>query len=589
MVSIGDDLLDGYGATSSWLKANVKWIEDIAEFYRERAAIEREHAAKLSALTAKHFSKKAAHVASISVGEKPAKTPGSLESASATAWTEVLNQTEEIAKDHKELADQLAVQIADQLSGVRQRCENLQSYYSEFHGHIEEDRDSAYNAVKRGKPAYDDACQSMEHARTKNKKVEQKENDMYNAKSSYLIAINVANRMKDKFYHDDLPEVLDGMQLLAEARTCQMNRILKMACDTETSHLNHRISCLKKAHDVVAKNARGLDTAMFIDHNKVPWQDPTDFYFQPSPIWHDDDTFKTDENGLKYLRGRLATAEEGAEKAGDVSEAALSKFEAAKSELGKLDLESMSGTALSPLLNNFARCLQDLIRSETKRLSFEVEIETIEAATAGCDLSGVPITRTKTKRTVFGKKKEVVEVIRPITNRDGNRLGLRSLLSRTAKHLVVSGPGVKVLYDFEAEGPGEITVLAGEKLPLLEPDNGSGWVKVRSGLDTGIVPSSYVEVFNNARGGLDPFSDMASKNSNEGAGAGAAPPAPPPSRGKASSTTMTALYDFDGADLSQLSIRAGDQITVIEADPGNGWTTGELNGQRGIFPTNYAN
>lgn len=589
MVSIGDDLLDGYSATSSWLKANVKWIEDIAEFYRERAAIEREHAAKLSALTAKHFSKKAAHVASISVGEKPAKTPGSLESASATAWNEVLNQTEEIAKDHKELGDKLAVQIADQLSGVRQRCESLQSYYSEFYGHIEEDRDSTYSAVKRGKSAYDEACQSMEHARTKNKKVEQKENDMYNSKSSYLIAINVANRMKDKFYHDDLPEMLDGMQLLAEARTCQANRILKMACETETSHLNRRIKCLKTAHDVVAKNSRGLDSAMFIDHNKVPWQDPTDFYFQPSPIWHDDDTFKTDDNGLKYLRGRLATAEEGAEKAGDASEAALAKFEAAKAEMGSLDLESMSGTALSPLLNNFARSLQELVRSETKRLSFEVEIETIEAATAGCDLSGVPITRTKTKRTVFGKKKEVVEVVRPITNHDGNRLGLRSLLNRTAKHMVVNGPAVKVLYDFQAEGPGEITVLAGDKLPLVEPDDGSGWVKVRSGLDTGIVPSTYVEVLSSGRGGQGTFGDTASMASSEVAGAGTAPPAPPPSRGTTSTKTLTALYDFDGADLSQLSIRAGDKITVVEADPGNGWTTGELHGKKGIFPTNYAN
>lgn len=594
MVSIGDDLLDGYSATSSWLRCNIKWIDDMTDFYRERAAIEREHAAKLSALAAKHFSKKAAHVSAISVGEKPARTPGSLESASSTAWTEVLNQTEEIAKDHKELADQLAVQIGDQLSGIKQRCENLQTYYSDFHSKIEEDREAAYTAVKRGKSAYDDACQSMEHARTKNKKVEQKEHDMYNSKGSYLIAINVANRIKDKFYHDDMPEMLDGIQLLAEARTAQVNRVLKLACETESRHLNHRIDCLKAADAIVDKNTRGLDTAMFVEHNKIPWQDPTDFYFQPSPIWHDDDTFKTDDNGLQYLRGRLATAEEGAEKCSDTSEAAHAKFQKAKKDLDELDLESISGTALSPLLTNFAHTLQALVRSETKRLEYEVEIETIEAATAGCDLSGVPLTRTKTKRTVFGKKKEVVEVVRPVTH-DGNRLGMRSLLSRAARGLVVSGPGVKVEYDFSAEGPGEITVLAGEKLPLLEPDDGSGWVKVRRGLDTGIVPSAYVTVFNAGGGGVggrsdNPFDSTADNSPDAaGAGAGALPPPPPPSRGAASShKTVTALYDFDGEGISQLSIRAGDKINVVEADPGNGWTTGELNGARGIFPTNYA-
>lgn len=57
----------------------IAWLGDIESFYRERAGIEKDYAKQLKALAAKYFEKKAKKSASLSVGDTPAMTPGSLE------------------------------------------------------------------------------------------------------------------------------------------------------------------------------------------------------------------------------------------------------------------------------------------------------------------------------------------------------------------------------------------------------------------------------------------------------------------------------------------------------------------------------
>jgi len=52
----------------------------------------------------------------------------------------------------------------------------------------------------------------------------------------------------------------------------------------------------------------------------------------------------------------------------------------------------------------------------------------------------------------------------------------------------------KVMYTFEKSGPEEITVEEGEEVAVVEPDDGSGWIKVRLGSATGIIPTAYVEI-----------------------------------------------------------------------------------------------
>lgn len=70
---------DGFKPANAWASHGIAWLEDIQQFYRERAVIEKEYSAKLTALAKKYFERKNKKTSQLSVGDTPAMTPGSLE------------------------------------------------------------------------------------------------------------------------------------------------------------------------------------------------------------------------------------------------------------------------------------------------------------------------------------------------------------------------------------------------------------------------------------------------------------------------------------------------------------------------------
>lgn len=64
---------------NGWVTNGIAWLDDVQQFYRERSAIEKEYSTKLSALAKKYFEKKTKKSSSLSVGDSPTATPGSLE------------------------------------------------------------------------------------------------------------------------------------------------------------------------------------------------------------------------------------------------------------------------------------------------------------------------------------------------------------------------------------------------------------------------------------------------------------------------------------------------------------------------------
>jgi hypothetical protein len=64
---------------NAWVLGGITWLDDVQGFYRERSAIEKEYSQKLNALAKKYFDKKLRKQSSLSVGDTPTATPGSLE------------------------------------------------------------------------------------------------------------------------------------------------------------------------------------------------------------------------------------------------------------------------------------------------------------------------------------------------------------------------------------------------------------------------------------------------------------------------------------------------------------------------------
>ncbi|SMN18933.1 similar to Saccharomyces cerevisiae YHR114W BZZ1 SH3 domain protein implicated in the regulation of actin polymerization [Maudiozyma saulgeensis] len=636
-LSIGNELKDSYKTTYGWVSANIKWLKEIEQFYLQRARIEKEYSEKLNALTSEYLNKTSSSTVLLSVGETPTVTPGSVEIASVVTWNDILAQTESISKDHAKLSNDFEKTVAAQANGLNVKLDFTLTKINGFNNDLEDKKKGAKNDLDKAKKAYDDSCENVEVARNKltksnnernKRKLEDKQVDMNVAKNDYLIKINQANRIKDKYYFQDVPEVVDLLQDLNESKILLLNDIWKAANDSELQFGKNINDRLIKSNDVISHNKPSLSTAMFIKHNLKGWKEPKDFQYVPSPIWHEDETFTVpSENEVQDLRIKLKQAENDYNRLDDLTKSELSKlssFNKIKQTL-KEDIEANgnngnNGQKFYENLKSYLSVISSFVLHETTKLQAEVTVESIQNnVPEEYDLSTENIDLNKSKRKSSGglfSKFKGLNILSDVNNggssrssggghsngislfggshnkksstsnnsHDGNdKPDNESMFSSETTHTHTTtkskkksssnagGNGNKVLYAYEGQDSDEISMSVGDQIELIAVDSGSGWTKIKnlSTGDSGLVPTSYVHI------------------SSENRKAASPPSVPPPRRSAVPTRTLTATFAYEAQDSDELSLSAGDVITVIKGDDGSGWTYGEVNGEKGLVPTSY--
>jgi formin-binding protein 1 len=266
-------------------------------------------------LAKRYFEKKNKKGSVLSVGETPSMTPGSLESASLTTWTTQLTTLESRADEHERYGNDLITKVADPLKYVGTRFEELRKRHAEYAAKLEQERDTSYADLRKQKAKYDAACQEVESKRKKSESAfdkakaqssyQQQILEMNNVKNTYLISINVTNKQKEKYYHEYVPELLDSLQDLSEFRTLKLNGLWTVASTLESDMLQQSYGLMDHLTQEITRNQPHLDSMMYMRHNMGSWQEPADKAFEPSPVWHDDDSMMVDETARIYLRNVL--------------------------------------------------------------------------------------------------------------------------------------------------------------------------------------------------------------------------------------------------------------------------------------------
>ncbi|CAO3624271.1 unnamed protein product [Cunninghamella blakesleeana] len=162
---------------------------------------------------------------------------------------------------------------------------------------------------------------------------------------------------------------------------------------------------------------------------------------------------------------------------------------------------------------------------------------------------------------------------------------------------------VEALYDYQAQNEDELNITEGERLTVIgDPDD--GWIKVQRGNESGMVPENYITMieteqtqYNNTLNDTSTSYDEHDNNdlsqqtnytdySNDQYSSSS------PIINNTSTVTdpvveyVVALYDFEAVNADELNLKEGDRIAVTSRDD-SGWWEGILNGQSGIFPSNY--
>ncbi|KNC50947.1 cortactin isoform F [Thecamonas trahens ATCC 50062] len=106
--------------------------------------------------------------------------------------------------------------------------------------------------------------------------------------------------------------------------------------------------------------------------------------------------------------------------------------------------------------------------------------------------------------------------------------------------------------------------------------------------DTVAAEADYVQrgKFSRGYGGDNGVEGADASTTAEPRTAPAAAPAKAAPGPPATKETCTAVYDYEATDDTELSFNEGDVITVLEKID-DGWWSGELNGNVGVFPANY--
>lgn len=509
----------------------------------------------------------------------------------------------------------------------------------------------------------------------------------------------------------------------------------------ETQTLARSTDYLKHLSAEIPRNNPLLDSMMFVRHNAGPWQEPSDFQFEPSPVWLDDNSISVDESATVFLRNVLTK-----------SKASLGDH---RRELEKKRKEVENAKAVRQMIRDGKdkRDEVDIVRAvfsiqeamhevERQKVSAEVEVSTITSVVGdlsigarnhnfksqtfkiptNCDLCGdriwglsakgfdckdcgytchskcemkVPAdcVGEQTKEEKKKLKEERQKAAHTIAGTNGaasgphsdtSKLGrsdtvnsmntLSSGYSATAQRSVsgamtptaeetpvekktaAPAPGARknriiapppaqyvkpddevapptpkshevrgrMLFAYQENGEGELTVAEGSDVTILEPDgmssatlspmfqvllglksgaltydytDGSGWMKVRAGAREGLVPTSYVEIlaatppstasmFSSNRPDSS-YSASSASTSNFVAAGKKKGPAVAPKRGAKKLKYVEALYDYTAQSDAEHSMTEGDRFVLISMEAGDGWADVEREGVIRSVPANY--
>ncbi|KAI9163019.1 Protein BZZ1 [Paramyrothecium foliicola] len=733
--TFGAELKDGFKAANAWVSHGITWLDDIQQFYRERSVIEKEYSAKLNALAKKYFEKKNRKTSQLSVGDTPAMTPGSLESAhmrqadeapltsaSLTTWTTQLTTLEARAGEHDRFGSHLISQVADPLRYYGTRFEDIRKRHAEYADKLSTEREASYAELRKTKAKYDTVCQEVEAKRKKSEShydkaksqnaYQQQILEMNNAKNTYLIAINVTNRLKEKYYHEYVPEVMDSLQDLNEFRTLRLNNLWTVASQLEGDMLKKSNELMQTLTTEIARNAPHLDSMMYMRHNIGAFQEPADKVFEPSPVWHDDESMVVDETAKIFLRNVLGKSKS---QLGELRRE-VDKKQREVEGMKRLKQRVREGTEKKDeveVVRSLFHLQEELHGLDRRRLTAEVETSTITSAVGdvtlgaknhnfkgqtfkiptNCDLCGdriwglsakgfdcrdcgytchskcemkVPAdcpgeqTKEERKKLKAERQDAANKMLKPSATAGSPKVAelpdlsrsntMNSLSSQSARRSItgsMSGPLSpteeapspaasssvtspkssvrknrvmapppaayiselpgspinghadkeekvgKMLYTFDASGDGELSVQEGRDLVILEPDDGSGWIKVRAGYKEGLVPATYVEI----SAAPPPAAARPASVYSTSTTSSAAPststgpkkkgPAVAPRRGAKKLRYVEALYAYTAQSDAEHSMNEGERFVLVKEDPGDGWAEVEKAGVTASVPASY--
>ncbi|KAF9379631.1 hypothetical protein CPB97_008860 [Podila verticillata] len=638
-LSFGAELKDQVPVINQHLVNGITFLNEFRDFCKERANIERDYAHRIEGLVRKHQHKKEKKTTMTpTTGVPPSPLEPdfdpSLSDGTTTlrAWTSILNDTEALSRDRQLYSEALITRVYDPLKGLATKKDDARKKHIQFAQKLLLERDRSAQERDKAKTRYDASCDEVESSKQKQERAYDERNqeklrktyfqdilDMNNNKNSYILALQVLNTHRRKYYEQDLPELSNNMQVLDESRIEGLKGIWenyiglesKLAADAQ-AHLDSMVQAVRAVD-------ASVDSAVFVRSQRKPWSLPPDQPFESSSTFNDTEELVIDNNAQVFLSNKLMKLRRKQAQATVDINSRLKDLEGLQNLKEAYTGNNSMGDP-EEVQENILEISRAITVLQTMSTLYEAEINTIVQNMGETGVQNqphdfkaasftIPTSCDYCQSTIWGIAKQgftcrdcgynchskcEMKVPPNCSNVKGGAKAQRNSmiqpsctfstmsslppelapaatpiveLSSRPSTEVDSGSSASlnqmqahVIYDYDASGPAELTVRAGDVVVVVEPDDGSGWVACQlNGSQPGLIPASYIEI--------GQFYE--------------APNETPPVQ------QVRAMYDYDAQSDLELSIRQGDVIVLTSTDCSEGWWEGTLRGVTAQFPASY--
>ncbi|XP_022091535.1 F-BAR and double SH3 domains protein 2-like isoform X2 [Acanthaster planci] len=511
-------------------------LEEIREFSKQRASLERTYAQSLQKLAAQFQQKRV--FPTLTEEQKHDEQQHRL---ALQVWKAILDETEKVSKARLTASETLSSQIAEVIKMQKntraqtlKKCDDIfnicqeeiqatvrdlskaKKNYCETEAVAQEAREKALeaeNKLKKGSLKFFQSKTTLEKQMAKlAARRETCDRRSAHMRNDYLLAITSANAHQQRFYCIDLPHVmstLDGnfydrlkdyysifatteIELGTYVRACfdkvqgeaelvtreyHSQRFLQK-CPVLTTPLQYHYSPLET--DQVSSMVIDQKESLYLDREARKWA--TDVAREAKSIEDNGQVFQDLQSSILQLKGSDTSSDSGFGQEKDSEQ----KYETLRETLRKSETTKMKAEAKLNMLKNAGINVDQWLDSAYEAIAKEAEIEAQmkaqqAAAQARSQSDGLNASRAMNSFDSFDDTFEAT------LNEDPTPAQPSSVQEASIR--------ATALYNYQAQRDDELTIRGHEYLEIIEESEGDGWVKAKNDSgQSGYIPESYVQV-----------------------------------------------------------------------------------------------
>jgi len=412
----------------------------------------------------------------------------------------------------------------------------------------------------------------MKKQKNQKKILDQSIVDMNNKKNIYVLSIKVANAYTEKLVKVENRNVLDNMQSLHES----IIEYFKSICNEYLENENELCQTIETANEDVVNGNNQIDTksdvALYIQYNKNEWKNPEMKKFASIPLWDiPDGIYKNDMNAITFLRNTSLKLQQSLSIIKDDIASKNKELDGINNVYQTYKATPSFGDP-DEIYQKIIDTKKEIALLQLEELKYEVQINTITEEIGSDGAASVP---HNFKNKSFLKQTTCSFCGNPM--RKGLSCRECGYVCHIKCELNVPADCTKQKLPKNKRASIATSSINSEKISTIPTSYTSASISTSYSSQHVQSPLKSRNPFlddddddddnTNDQNEYNPFSSSSDLNINL--------------------KTMVAVYDYAKQIDDEVDLHAGEEVTIIEQDKGDGWVKVSCSSGTGLVPANY--